>query len=73
MNKKIEKAFDKFYNSKIAQDYCFGNHNRASRDEQIGEFSFEAGYKEGEKTSRYYYGTVCLVLLSIMAAMRIYG
>lgn len=39
-----EKAFDKFYNSKEARDYCFGNYNNATRDEQVGEFSFNAGY-----------------------------
>ena len=43
MNK--EEAFDAFYFSKEAQEYCFGNHNNSIRDEQVGEFSFNAGYE----------------------------
>ncbi len=36
--------FDSFYNSDIAQEFAFSNHNRSARDEQIGEFSAEAAW-----------------------------
>lgn len=39
-----EKCWHEFYNSKEAQDYCFGNYNNATRDESVGEFSFSGGW-----------------------------
>jgi len=35
-------TWDEWYDSPKAQDYCFRNCNRATRDEQIGEFCFHA-------------------------------
>lgn len=39
-----EKAFGIFYESDRAQEFCFGNHNNSTRDEKVGEFSFNAGW-----------------------------
>lgn len=54
MNKQEarEKAWEEFYNSKKAQEYCFGNYNNATRDEHVGEFSFNAGYDAGAIAER---------------------
>jgi len=41
---KFKEWFDVFYDSKEAQEFCFGNYNNATRDEQVGEFSAKAAY-----------------------------
>ena len=40
----FDRWFEKFYYSEKAQEFCFGNHNNATRDEQIGEFSAGAAW-----------------------------
>ena len=49
-----EKLFDEFYNSEKAQEYCFGNYNNATRDEDVGRFSFNAGYDAGKEETKQY-------------------
>jgi len=50
LEKIKQEAWDKFYYAKEAQSFCFGNHNNATRDEQVGEFSFNGGFDCGVET-----------------------
>ena len=52
-DERIEQAFNQFYESPVAQDYCFSNYNNASRDESVGRFCFEHGYNQGAEDTRY--------------------
>lgn len=46
---ECEIAWEEFYSSEKAQNYCFGNYNNATRDEYVGEFSFKAGWDASVK------------------------
>ena len=46
---EFELWFDGFYNSKTAQEFCFGNHNSAIRDEQVAVFSAQEAWDFKQK------------------------
>jgi hypothetical protein len=41
---EFKQWWDKFYYTEKAQEFCFGNHNNAARDEQVGEFSAQEAW-----------------------------
>lgn len=51
-NKNIEQwteEFNTFAETEEARDYCFGNYNNATRDEQVGLFCYLAARKKAQE------------------------
>lgn len=56
---KWTEEFEIFADTEPAKDYCFGNYNNATRDEQVGLFCYlEARSKANEKLKMYIEGQI---------------
>lgn len=51
--KTFDEWFDLFYRSKEAQEFCFGNYNNATRDEQVGEFCAKKAFRANDEYIEY--------------------